>query len=110
MIKFKCKPDDPIAGSPDHPILLAELAMMPTVENVDEQSKRQPDHEAQPGNEREPKHQSAAQNYRDQREPRHKGHTERTLAIGLLDRKKDHSKRNQHEGEQRPNVGEVGGI
>src|ERR1700716_2740362 len=84
--------------------------MMPAVENVNKQSQRQPDHEAQPGNEGEPEHQSAAQNYRDQREPRHKGHAEGTLAIGLLASKEDDSQRNQHEGEQRPNIGEVSGI
>jgi len=84
--------------------------MMPAVENVNEQSQRQPDHEAQPGNEREPEHQPAAQNYRDQREPRHKWHAERTLAIGLFASKKDDAQRNQHEGEQRPDIGDAADL
>src|ERR1700732_927892 len=99
---------NPMTRSPD--VFPAELAMMTAEENESQQPQRQPDHESKPGDECEPEHQSAAQNDRDEREPRHKGHAERTLAIGLLASKKDDAKRNQHEGEQRPNVGEVGRI
>src|SRR6266478_4696708 len=94
--------------SPD--VFLAKLAMMPAVEDINQQSERQPDDEAQPGNEREPEHQPAAQKHGDQREPGYKWYAEGTLAIRLLASKKNDSQRNQHEGEQRPNVGEVSRI
>src|SRR6266852_7490665 len=92
--------------SPD--VFLAKLAMMPAVEDINQQSERQPDDEAQPGNERQPEHQPAAQKHGDQREPGYKGHAEGTLAIRLLASKKDYPQGNQHEGKQRPDVGEVG--
>ena len=93
-----------------HPILLAELAMVAAVEDVNHQPQRQPDHKAQPSDQREPEHQSAAQNHGDQREQRHKRHAERALTIGLIAAQEDHAQRNQHEGEQRPDIGEIRSI
>ena len=57
-----------------------------------------------------PDHQAAAQNDRNQGEPRHKRDAEGALAIGLPATKQDHSQRNQNESEKRPDVGEVGGV
>jgi len=59
----------------------AELAVMPAIKDVNYEPQRQPDHEAQPGNQRQPEHQSAAEKHGEQREPRHKRHAERALAI-----------------------------
>src|SRR5271156_2374697 len=83
---------------------------MAAVEDVDQQAEAEPEHEAQPGDYSEPEHEAAAEDDRDQREPRDKRDSERALAIGLPAAQDDHSQRNQNEGKERADVGEVGGI
>src|ERR1700722_19792912 len=69
--------------------LLAELAVVPTIEDVEQHPERQPDHKAQPCDQSQPKHQTSTQDHRDDREPGHERHAERTLPVGLLAPKKN---------------------
>src|ERR1700683_2390373 len=64
--------------------LFLKLAVVPAVEDINYKSQRQPDDEAKPRHQRKAQHQSAAQNDRNEWEPRHKGHAERALALRLI--------------------------
>ena len=63
-----------------------------------------------PGDDGKSGHEAAAEDDGDQRKPRHEGHFEDALAIGLGAAQDDHAERDQHEGEERADVGEIGGI
>src|SRR5262245_38320262 len=60
-----------------------ELAVPPRVQEVDQQSEREPDEEADPGDDGQSGHQAAAEDDRDQREERHHRHLEAARTVGL---------------------------
>src|ERR1700722_12262191 len=83
---------------------------MTAVEDVDQQSEAKPDHEAEPCDDGEASHQAAAQNNRNQREPRYQRHSEDPRTVRLSAAEDDHTQRDEDEREERADVREVGGI
>src|SRR5271166_5865564 len=91
-------------------LFFAKLAAMAAVEDVDHEAEAQPDHKAKPGDDGESSHESAAQEDRDERAPGNERHFEDALAIRLGAPQDDDSERNQHKGEERADVRQVGGV
>src|ERR1017187_1719199 len=87
--------------------MLAELAMAPAIEDVDDEPERQPKKETNPSDDGQARHQSGAKHHGNQWEKRHQRHPETTRAAGLPAAENDYPERNQHEGKERPNVGKV---
>ena len=84
---------------------LGEFASVAAVEDVDQQAEAKPDHEAEPGDDRQAHHQTAAKDDRDQREPGHERNAEGAFAIGLAATEKDHSQRDKNKSEECADVG-----
>src|SRR5438105_14402687 len=91
-------------------MLFRELTVLPAIEEVNRQANCQPDNKAEPGNHSKPRHQSAAETHRNQREPGHQRNEKGPRTLGLLPSKENDPQRNQHKRKQRPNIRQVGGV
>src|ERR1019366_3466469 len=76
-----------------------DLAMSPAICEVNHQANDEPSDESNPCDHSESRHQSAAQNNRNHREPRNKWHSESAFPIRLIPPQMDYAQRNQHKCE-----------
>src|ERR1700674_4048929 len=88
--------------------LTGELAALARVEDVDHHADNQPDEEAQPGRDGQARHQQHAEGDAEDRRCKTTGSTEAAVPFRLAHPQDDDADRDQDEGEERADVGEIG--
>src|SRR5581483_4405531 len=83
---------------------------MAAVEDVNEEPENEPEYKPYPRNDGQTGHQTAAQNNRNQREPRHTRDAERARSIRLPPAEENHPERYQHKRKQRAYIRQISRI
>src|SRR5215471_21025867 len=89
-------------------VSLAELTAMTAVHEVHNQADYEPEEEAQPGQNRQSRHKEHAENNAEYWRCKSSRRAEAAMPLRLLVTENDHAQRNEHEGEQRADVRQVG--